>query len=441
MNKTISAEKIDINKKILFYFIILIFLYLTSEMLAFLTHFILKKEIFSWATYQTIRKEIIEPSTSTMVEESGIFYDGKGVQVLHPYLGTVSTPKPAVNPKANWVSEYGFRGEGLMPPLSPKTNNNVIVGIFGGSFAAGTSLKAKNVLREYLQRLPQYQNKEFLIHTIAWGGYKQPQQLLALAYFLSLGGYFDIVINLDGFNEVVLPAVENVPKQVFPFFPRDWFGKVYTFRDSSMLAMIGKIAFFTEKQKDWAKLFIQTPLRYSILSNLVWDYYNNLLNNQIVNYEIEFTQYKIPKMTKLSYLVTRPTFHYANDNELSQDLATMWRRSSIQMYNLCFQNGSQYFHFLQPNQYVVNSKILSREELQTAFQSDHIYKKWVELGYPYLIKEGEYIKQQGIRYYNLSMIFANNTEPLYVDTCCHLNEKGSEIIAETIGKILLQEIK
>lgn len=30
-----------------------------------------------------------------------------------------------------------------------------------------------------------------------------------------------LVVNLDGFNEVVLPVYENMPKQVYPFFPRN----------------------------------------------------------------------------------------------------------------------------------------------------------------------------------------------------------------------------
>lgn len=36
------------------------------------------------------------------------------------------------------------------------------------------------------------------------GGWKQPQQLLALNYFLSLGQRFDVIVNLDGFNEIAL---------------------------------------------------------------------------------------------------------------------------------------------------------------------------------------------------------------------------------------------
>ena len=44
---------------------------------------------------------------------------------------------------------------------------------------------------------------------MAHEGYKQPQQLQVLAYFLSIGQPFDLVINIDGFNEVALSPLNN----------------------------------------------------------------------------------------------------------------------------------------------------------------------------------------------------------------------------------------
>ncbi len=44
---------------------------------------------------------------------------------------------------------------------------------------------------------------------MAHEGYKQPQQLLVLSYFLSIGQPFDLVINIDGFNEVALSPLNN----------------------------------------------------------------------------------------------------------------------------------------------------------------------------------------------------------------------------------------
>jgi hypothetical protein len=76
------------------------------------------------------------------------------------------------------------------------------------------------------------------------GGYKQPQQLMALNWFMALGGEFDIVINLDGFNDVALPALENVPTRI-----RSSRGSGISgcgrCPDTEFLATVGKIKFST----------------------------------------------------------------------------------------------------------------------------------------------------------------------------------------------------
>jgi hypothetical protein len=76
----------------------------------------------------------------------------------------------------------------------------------------------------------------------AIGGYKQPQQLMALNYFTALGGEFDVLVNVDGFNEVALPPLENIP-QTNPFCPRQWHLRMRMVPNQEFLATVGKIRF------------------------------------------------------------------------------------------------------------------------------------------------------------------------------------------------------
>ena len=168
-----------------------------------------------------------------------------------------------------------FRLKNRLAPTAASNHQKIVIGIFGGSFAIGTSHLARSVLLEQIKRIPRFRDKECVVHTIALPGYKQPQQLIALSYFLSLGAHFDIVINLDGFNEVALPASENIPKQVFPFFPRAWFGRVHTLRRPELLAMIGQLALLQEKRKSWALIGSRIPFLYHVLSNVLWEYYDD----------------------------------------------------------------------------------------------------------------------------------------------------------------------
>ena len=60
-----------------------------------------------------------------------------------------------------------------------------------------------------LKQNSYFGNKELISLCLSHEGYKQPQQLLVLSYFLSIGQQFDLVVNIDGFNEVTLSSLNN----------------------------------------------------------------------------------------------------------------------------------------------------------------------------------------------------------------------------------------
>ena len=111
------------------------------------------------------------------------------------------------------------------------------------------------------------------------------------------------------------------------------------------------------------------------------------------------------------------------------------------MHELAEANEIGYFHFLQPNQYVPGSKIMKAEELKIAFAENQPHKPVVENGYPYLIKEGNELIHHGVNFFDLTMIFSKNDSILYNDDCCHLNDKGYNIIGAAIGKTLVEHSK
>ncbi|MDP3478364.1 MAG: hypothetical protein Q8R88_01240 [Desulfoprunum sp.] len=160
-------------------------------------------------------------------------------------------------------------------PVTAKTADNYIVLVTGGSFAYGSSVaSSKGYLEDQLRTLPPLKDKKIIVHAVAVGGYKQPQQLLALSYFLSLGAHFDLILNIDGFNEVALPESENISKKVNLFFPWMWRMRVGSIDDSEMLVNLAKIELVKEQRKDTAQLFSAFPVRYSVISNLFWLLYD-----------------------------------------------------------------------------------------------------------------------------------------------------------------------
>ncbi|MBD3308741.1 hypothetical protein GF339_20170, partial [candidate division KSB3 bacterium] len=269
--RTISRKK-----KILFSLVLLGITYLCLELLSLFVFFLVEGTFIPLTTYQKQRLALVDPEAVQQPLENRVVMSFKTREVIHPYLGFVKDPHTV-----SGHSEIGFPGE--RSPLRSPPDNALVIGIFGGSFAQGVALLGKDALIERLRQSPEFAERDIIIHTLAIGGYKQPQQVLTLTYLLTLGATFDIVINIDGFNEIVLPPMENIPKQVFPFYPRNWFIRVHNLQDTETLTMIGTIAMLNEQRTDVAKLFSTVPLRYSFIANFFWKYYDTrLATEQII---------------------------------------------------------------------------------------------------------------------------------------------------------------
>ena len=61
---------------------------------------------------------------------------------------------------------------------------------------------------------------------------KQPQQLFKLYYLDLIGLKFDIIINLDGFNELALTLSENFAINDHLIYPRNYSRLISTFNSS-----------------------------------------------------------------------------------------------------------------------------------------------------------------------------------------------------------------
>src|SRR5690606_10565907 len=119
---------------------------------------------------------------------------------LHPYFGPMH--RPGVRAESN---NFGF-GSPYAFPYRRANDRQLLIGIFGGSVARFFCDQGIPRLTQVLERDPRYAGREIVPLCFAHEGYKQPQQLLVLAYFLSIGQELDLVLNIDGFNEVALGA-------------------------------------------------------------------------------------------------------------------------------------------------------------------------------------------------------------------------------------------
>ncbi len=419
-------KKLSKSKKWLFCLIAFLLGVLVLEGGAFLLYSLLNGRFFPFREFQAGRSGIRAAShLGRAIRER----PAGGDKVIHPYLGFVVDPE-----KAPGHSDYGFPGEETVT-LRP-TEDELIVGIFGGSFAMDTAEWGKVAIREALKKNPKFAAKKIVFRTVAMGGYKQPQQLMALVYLLSLGAHFDIVINIDGFNEVALSTSENIAKEVSPFYPRSWERSVEGIFDQEMLLGIGALSSLADRRRGWAGVFSRSPLKFSPTLNLLWKAGDRMIEKKLAAKKFALEQYNCLRQFDGRYVTAGPPFEYEGSEELYRKLADFWRRSSAQMGRLCEANGIAYYHFLQPNQYLEGSKIMGEEELEVAFWNEHPYREGVVEGYPYLREAGRELRDRGVDFYNLTMVFREFSEPLYIDDCCHLSEKGYGMIGAEIGRLI-----
>jgi hypothetical protein len=357
-----------------------------------------------------------------------------GSDVIHPYLGYVATPPSAALSGELSLDALGFPGGG--PLVRERTPGTVTWAVLGGSFAAAfVAHGGPEQSFAKLRTLPDLAGKELVVLSISLAGFKQPQSLLALAYLLSLGLEIDTVILIDGFNEVTLAPAENVPLGVFPFFPRGWGHRVANLSFATELrALIGEIAFLARTRAETAQRLVGSPLRHSRTVLLAWHLFDRALEARLSARRADLAG--PGAQAPFDYLTSGPPWPTKDPEALYRDLVEVWRQGSLQMHFLCAGYGIRFHHFLQPNQYVPGSKPIGPQEEVAALAPVHLYRHHVERGYPLLRQAGRELVAAGVPFHDLTQVFADVEEPVYVDTCCHVGARGNELLADAIAEAM-----
>ena len=83
------------------------------------------------------------------------------------------------------ISKFGYVDD--KEPILARRSDRIIIAILGGSVACHfAAINGVAKLGAELSRSPEFAGKEVVFVNLALSGYKQPQQLMTLAYLLSL---------------------------------------------------------------------------------------------------------------------------------------------------------------------------------------------------------------------------------------------------------------
>ena len=359
-------------------------------------------------------------------------------ETFHPYIGWVRNPD-FQSPTDCCGLELKTNRYGLIDSsdgIHRRHPDRLIVAIAGGSVAWQMSCAGADALRQKLHEVPEYRNREIVLVRLAQSGYKQPQALFALHYYLLLGGEFDLVIALDGYNEIALPAAENYRSNVALDYPQGWQNRTRDIvdpRDADFSLRVFEIRGTRQRS---ALSAVTTPFRFLPSYQLLWFTRDERLRSELI--EIETQLVGRGQALGKAFIHSGPHPTVKNRDEAIRECVRLWKRTTLQMHQICEANQILFVHAIQPNQYDPESKPLTEYEKNKCYSDSIEYGRIVKLGYPQLRTEGAALRSLGVRHFDLTQTFAQTTDTLYVDPYCHVNHRGSEMLAEALGDAVIE---
>jgi hypothetical protein len=367
---------------------------------------------------------------------------------LHPYFGQTHTPgwrfdvperlqngaTPArlTNNNFGFVSPYDY-------PFAKTRDDQFIVGIFGGSVGVWFCQIGAHRLVEDLTRSALFARKQLVPLCFSHEGYKQPQQLLVLAYFLSIGQQFDAVVNIDGLNEVALGHVNNQRGLEFSMPSAQHIEPLINLVDQATLtpAKLRSLAAIERHKQRLNELVERIRGTRMASVNLVLEQLHKRALNE---YNAELGRFaNLPSNPRGNSLIL-PTRKVTDrqDAQLFEAIARQWASSSVLMNEMLAARGIPYFHFLQPNQYY-GSRAFTPAEATVALSDASPFKGPTEQGYPLLEREASRLTQ--VHFSSAVHAFDDERAPVYMDNCCHYTLAGNDRLADFIAARMLESLK
>jgi hypothetical protein len=370
-------------------------------------------------------------SFSLSVEDSG--------QVLHPFIGATYDPQVATTMSAAGyparVNELGFAYP--TPAIQKRRPGRLLIGVTGGSVAWEFQYAGGPLLKTLLRESPRFRDVEIELIGMAFQGGKQPQQLASLEYVLALGGEFDVVVNLDGYNEAAL-ATDVYRHGSHPIYPVSWNHQLHAIPDPARFADEFRYWEIRADRRRLAESVRDSWLRRSALVNIVW----KLRDKSLAAEEAEAYSRALQERVRdrAGFQRAGPPVVFPDDDALYDALVAIWSASSRQMHHAAGGCGAVYVHCLQPNQYDPGAKPFSPEERANAYNSQSRYRPAIEACYPRLRAAGARLQTEGIRFHDLSRLFEGRSETLFSDDCCHLNQAANDLLARSIAAAILEAL-
>lgn len=366
----------------------------------------------------------VRPPRRPVIEETA-----RGVlsgDVLHPYFGPIH--RVGVRAETNNV---GF-GSPLAFPYARTSEPQFLVGIFGGSVARQFCDAGVARLAADLRTRAALGDREIVPLCFAHEGYKQPQQLLVLSYFLSVGQALDLAVNIDGFNEVALGTYNDERGRDITMPSPLHVDPIVNLIDRTTLTpdalyVLADISRAKERLNTLAtRLQGARSAAVGVLTAMYYDYTRARYEADVARFAGLSTAPAAQSMLQLT-----PRLRPRDGEQLYADIAGHWANASQLMADALAARRVPYVHVLQPNQYH-SQHAFSADEARIAINPATPFKPPVERGYPVLRETGRALAQR-LPFFDATDLFDREPQAVYQDDCCHYNARGNELLGAFIA--------
>lgn len=365
--------------------------------------------------------------------------------VFHPYFGYVRRFSGEIDTPRNnhgflYVQTTVGDGQSVDYPFTPQPHQYVI-GIFGGSVAQHFFHYQERfgTVAKRLSEMPQFDGKEIIFLQFAFAGFKQPQQMLILSYYQMLGQHLDMVLIIDGFNEVAHGA-GNAAKGVPIVAPVDdiWNNLGRYVEGQNTMASSGYGA--KAQWHTWAATNANRTADHDCVLAVCFYYRTALSKWHVWRQTLADSRGEalMGDWTTRSHFISRKghsvepnVFDWPVPDRVYVEAADQWENSLRVMHAIAQARDIAVVQILQPNMYFPRNRVFPPLD-----PGDKTFIRFIEpvkQGYPELVARYPGLQADGIHAVDGTAMMDDAPDQVLSDDCCHYNDAGNEIMSNFVA--------
>jgi hypothetical protein len=350
--------------------------------------------------------------------------------------------RPVPDPWSGWTSPWHIRQVARGTHWFSRGPHDQVfdVVLLGGSFAAQFGNVNFARLKEWIATFPEVGGQPVELWNLSVAAQKQPSHLHRLTGVLAEGWKPDLVICIDGYNELAL-AAENLSAGVDPVYPSVafWGGMARAGDvDTKALDLLVEMRAAQLTTASRANLGLRFGLwRSALLSRALSAWmsrsqreFRETRERHMVWLGSERSQIAIRGPVAGLYQAGEPAQVSGDPPGMIEGIAA-WANSARNLRAICDRRHIALVHALQPGLDDAGSKLVTDEERR----NNKLGGPWlaaIQNGYPLLRERVTTLAREDVLIRDGTRLFADNSETLYIDGC-HLTDHGYELYAQAVA--------